>query len=354
MKRRAFFVHCLAGGAAAAFGEGCRRKTGRTEVLEALVRDVALADVQELEDVSSRLESSLANLENAPSHVTLNAARVRWRAALLVWKRAQCFPFGPLVDTSALLRATYWPTRSALIEDALAGTAEIDDRFVNELGVDGRGLFGLEYLLFPLDEGERETLARFSGDAARRRRRLAAGLARNVGGYARAASRAFGDGKAFANKFSENGTENLNAVVGESIALLENLAVQRLGLPLELAKNGMLKPAIVEGWPSKSSQEIALALLLGSERVFRGGKGGGLLDLVRATAPKIAERVEERFANAIAKLRAVDTPLEQAARERRVELGAALSGVKALEVALKVDLVAALGLTITFSGADGD
>ncbi|HEY3498881.1 MAG TPA: imelysin family protein [Polyangiaceae bacterium] len=355
MKRRSFLVHCAAGGAALALGgAGCRRRLGRAELLPALANDIGREDVLELVDASGRLESALGRFETEPSPATLRTARERWRTALLVWKRAQCFRFGPVVETNALLRTTYWPTRPALIEDALSASADIDDRFVNDLGVDGRGLFALEYLLFPLDEGERETLARYSGDAARRHRRLITALGRNVGSYARTANEAFADRTRFSRSFADNAMENFNVLVGELIALLESLAVERLQMPLELAASGMLAPSTVEGWPSGSSQEIALTLLLGCERVFRGGESGGLLDLTRSTAPRIAERVEERFTNAVAKLRAVGMPLERAARENRTALGAAASAAKALEIALKVDLVSALGVTLTFAATDGD
>jgi predicted lipoprotein len=47
-------------------------------------------------------------------------------------------------------------------------------------------------------------------------------------------------------------------------------------------------------------------------------------------------------------------PLERAAVSSRTTLAAAASAAKDLELALKVDLTRALGVTITFASTDGD
>jgi predicted lipoprotein len=146
----------------------------------------------------------------------------------------------------------------------------------------------------------------------------------------------------------------LSILVNQMIGSIEGLAAHRLEHVLELDKLHRLTPKEVEGWPSGLSHELALAQLVGNERLYRGGTSGGLALLTRATAPAIEERVSERYAAALEAVRALPGPLERIVATDRAKLGAAAAATKALERALKIDLASALGVTITFQTGDGD
>jgi len=115
-----------------------------------------------------------------------------------------------------------------------------------------------------------------------------------------------------------------------------------------------LSPGDVEGWASHTSHQLALSLLMGTERLYSGGRSGGLADIVESAAPEIQRRVRARFEDAIARVRGLGAPLEAVVRTDRQKLEAAIASVKSLEVGLKADLASALGVTLTFTSADGD
>jgi hypothetical protein len=98
------------------------------------------------------------------------------------------------------------------------------------------------------------------------------------------------------------------------------------------------------------------ALVAGTERLYRGpGADGGLAALARAAAPAIDGRARAAFAAATAALAALaEVPLAAATGERRSEVERAYRATKDLERTLKVDLASALGVTLTFTGSDGD
>jgi predicted lipoprotein len=123
---------------------------------------------------------------------------------------------------------------------------------------------------------------------------------------------------------------------------------------LDLATNGHLKAREIEGWPSGVSTDILAALVQGTERFYAGGGSLSLADLVAAVAPAVEPRVRVAFADALAAIRRIGSPVEVAAVANRpaVELAARIA--KTLEVALKVDLASALGVTLTFTSGDGD
>jgi uncharacterized protein len=346
VKRRALLL--VVPGVPFAFAACERRPPTREEALRELVLEVVVPDTAEVDASSVALLRDLRSFEATPAPSALVAARASFRRALLAWKRAACFGVGPLVETSALVRAAFWPVRTVALEETLAKASLLDERFVAELGVDLKGLYALEHLLFPTDPASLE------GVSAARRRRLMTLVAQGVREHAGRVKRALGDGEDFTRRFVEAGQASLSQLVERLIVVVEHVAAHRLALVADLEQSAMLKAAFVEGAPSGTSQEIALTELVAAERLYRGATGRGLEALVSTTAPAVRDRVDERFTRALATLRAVGAPLEVAAGSKRDALSAAAAAAKALELALKVDLTAALGVTITFAATDGD
>jgi uncharacterized protein len=357
MRRRRFLEHGARVALALSAGletTACRRPPGRDVVLGALVREVVVPETRAVAVASARLDAAGGVLAATPSETTLASARDAWRGALTAWKQAQCFRNGPLVETNALVRCTFWPARPAAIEAALAATTAIDDAFVSNLGVDARGLYALEYLLYPSELDAVSAAARFAGDAGARRRSLTAALGRGVAKYADTVATALGDGRVFGARFGQDAQLNLSTLVNQLSATIENLSTHRLEPLLALAPDRAPKPSDVEGFYSGISHEIARAVLAGSEELYRGGASGGLGVLVRATAPAIADRVEQRYADALRAVTLLKAPLEYLRQTDRAALVTAAAAVKALELAIKVDVASALGVTITFQAGDGD
>lgn len=352
MKRRDFLGQCAIFAGAAA---GCRREPPtRQAVLTSLVHEVVAPGIRTVVTTSKDLEAAVSALAGSPSADTLRSARAKFTPALLAWKYAQCFRLGPMVDTNAFVRTLFWPPRAQALESVLHDTAAIDDAFVANLGVDARGVYGVEYLLFPLERDETATLALFSGESGARRRELVRALATNIVKYGSNAGAALGDGTAYAARFAQGAQVSLSILVNQMIGTIENLAAHRLEVVLSREKAQRLKPEDVEGWPSGSSREIALAQLRGNEALYRGGPSGGLAALTSALAPAIAARVSERYQQALEAVRALSAPLERVVSTDRAALTRASEATKALEIAIKVDLASALGVTITFQTGDGD
>jgi predicted lipoprotein len=344
-------------GGALLFGLGggaCRRPPTREEVLHAIVKNVVASNTREVLRASERLLESTSKLAASPALETLLATRRAWRPALLAWKGAQCFRQGPMVETSALLRAAFWPARPPAIDGVLASERAVDDALVAELGVDAKGLYALEYLLFPLDLDDSHAAARFAGGSGLRRAELAHALARSIHRYAELASRRLGTGDDYAGRFAKAGNESLSTLLAELIATVENVCVQRLDYVLKLAESRLLKPREVEGWPSALSHEIALTQVVGSERLYAGGGSGGLSLLTRVVAPAVDERVRAGYREALAAVRALGSPLERVVHSNRPLLERAAQATKQLEITMKVELTSALGVTLTFASADGD
>jgi predicted lipoprotein len=349
---RAFGWSAL-GAAGPALTLACRRPRKREEVLSAIVLYVVAPDVASTADASRALALATGPLARAPTPAALEAARRAFRAALMAWKRAHCFRDGPIVETDALLCASFWPVRPQAIEAALASPRADAQSFIDELGVDAKGIFAIEHLLFPLNTDLERAAAALAESGARRARFVHA-LADNVAACARRAATVLGDGAAYSARFAQGGQQSVSRLVGQMVSTVEALLVNRLDLVLGLERSRMLKPAEVEGWPSGTSHTIALTELETIERLYGVEREGGLSELVRPVAPAIDDRVRQRLGAALEAVRKIHAPLERTVAGDRPALSAAGQAVKALELALKVDVASALGVTVTFQSGDGD
>jgi uncharacterized protein len=351
MQRRVFLEQALLAGALCAV-PACHRAVTKTAVLRALVERVVVPNTVALAESSRRLDGEVARFAAEPTAVTLQAARAQWQRALLSWKRAYAFRNGPVVDSNALLRAMFWPVRTAGIETLLQGSQVIDDDSVDGLGVDRRGLFALEYLLYS-EQGDEQIVAKFSGPTGERRRRLARSLASNVSSYAERTKHALGNGKDYAAKFADGGQNSLNDLIGQLVDTVENVAASRLTRISGFAKSGLLKPVEVEGSSSRMSQQIALTYLRATEELYLG-VDLGLSQLVKALSPIVDESLRLAFTRAVDAVAKLSLPLEEVAKQNLAALDAAAAVVKKLELSLKTELASTLGVTLTFTSGDGD
>src|SRR5262245_53120928 len=158
------------------------RRSPREEVLSALVLRIGAPDTQEIL-AQSRALASILRLP--PSAANLEAARHALRKAALLWQRAYAFRNGPIIESHAFIRSAFWPTRPDAVREVLEGDQAFDDAFIAELGVDVKGVFALEHLLF---EGPNGTAGGFFvGPGAMRARAFAIALADDALAYARKA-----------------------------------------------------------------------------------------------------------------------------------------------------------------------
>ncbi len=351
-ERRAFLKTAGALGLALATPLACRRAPRREDVLRALVHEVVTPDLDALVVSSAGLAEATTRLSERASEVALGRAQEAWRAALTDWKHAYCFRSGPIVETNALLRATFWPSRPSAIEAAVQRPKPQGPGALDELGVDTKGLYALEYLLFPTDDTRAS--GGFVGDAGARRARFADLLARDVESYARRTRERLGNGNDYAERLARAGQQSVSRLVGQMVSTVEGIAANRLALVLGLEQSHLLKADAIEGWPSGTSQRGILAQLTATARIYRGGGSGGLTDLVRSAAPAIDERVERALRLSLERVQRLGAPLERVLTTDRPALAAAAAATKALELVLKVDVSSALGVTLTFQSGDGD
>jgi predicted lipoprotein len=295
----------------------------RADVMRGIVDAIVTPDLRALVTSQSLLTVRLSELERLPSDTTLQTARQAWRAAVIAWERTRVLRLGPMVDTRAQLRSTFWPIRAATL--ARLETQPVpDDAAVERLGVDVRGMFALELLLWgpPLGDPQRA---------------LASALARNVEHYARTAAQALADGEVFKQALVREEQSSINQMAHLLVGSVETIATDRLAPARIGTGHKSVRLAEMRGYPSDMSGALIVADLAADERLYTGAAAGlGLGALVSTRVAPLAASVE----------------LALSRDPQAVE--AAYGALKDLERALKAELPSALGLTLSFQAGDGD
>jgi predicted lipoprotein len=340
----------LAGGTLGA----CKRNATRADVLRAIAEGVALPAMRALPEVDARLARAIEALPTALTAGSLGAAQSALAAALLAWERAYAFRTGPLVESNAFLRARFWPVRKSSFHELLLGDGPIDPAHVAQLGVDLKGLFALERLFWERVPGEGGGETFLFELRPERARILASSLAKDVQRRSDEAAALLGDGKAFVEHFARGGQEHVALLVNQLVESSEAIVTDRFERVLGLHRNGRLHPGDLLGDFSSLTTKLTVSALRGLSAIYLGAREDGLCMLVQQAAPAIDAHVRGALSQALQESEALPAPLAQLVARDAAKIERARERVKALELALKVELPSALGVTLSMTAGDGD
>jgi predicted lipoprotein len=331
---------------------GRKRPSSREDVLASIASELAVPAMRVLSELDAQLARALDALPAAPRAADLSPAREALRQALLGWERAYTFRSGPFVESNAFLRAKFWPVRKSSFEALLLGTDPIDAARVGALGVDVKGLYALERLLWaPRADAPGEPL--FSA-RPERARALANALAADVQKHDQAAAQLLGDGSAFARRFAAAGQASIVLLVNQLIESVEAVVNDRLERALGLHQNRRLKPGELLGDFSGLSSELVCTTLRQVRALYLGPANDGLGVLVKQIAPEIDAHLRDALQGAVAAAEALGAPLEQVVVHDATKLEHARDQARALERAFKAELTSVLGVTLSIAAGDGD
>jgi predicted lipoprotein len=345
----------------AAAQTGIAQTTDREAALRDLAHNVIAAGFQDLASRCQAFSNNAAQLVRKPDQPSLAQARQSWIAMFDAANRLRCFQTGPIVSRE--YAATFYYTRVSppAIEGEIQGTNVVDQAYVSALGGNIKGLFALEYLLFGQKgfPGAQEMTAdhafeMLSATNAMRRREFFLALARDIDFKAAQLAQDWSASGAqdAGPKFAAGGQASVNTLVNQLAHSIEDLGQSRLNFVLGLPKP--LQIYRIEASPSGASLPGAIASLEGIQKFYRGAGSLGLSDILKSVNAPLAKRIDDQFDVALAAIKAIGEPFDQAVLDKRDAIQNASDKVKALEILFKVDLASALGVTISFVSGDGD
>jgi predicted lipoprotein len=340
----------------------------RRVALKQATEQVILPTYRELEERARELSVLLDELHQAPESADLGVLRRGYYDVRLPLGEAQAFGFGPATDLHSTAVLDQAPLDTAKVDQELAGEAELTPAHLRTLGANKRGLHGIEYLLFPANDEQVETLLLEEGAAGERRRHYlsSAGVIVAEGAADLLAAWEPEQG-GFARRFSEPGGPDsvsasvqvgLDTLLNEAVFLSEVMANQKLGRPLGADTGGEVDPAAQESERSGASLADLRANLRGVRNVYLGTRDGSqgpsLSSLVQAKSPSTDRRARDALAAAEAALLAVPEPLTAALLEEPGSATAAFEAIKTLTRLRATEVPGTHGASLKFNDNDGD
>jgi predicted lipoprotein len=268
--------------------------------------------------------------------------RDEWGAAFDAWMGVSYLRIGPVEDDGMALAIAYWPDPKGAVQRAVAGLLApagpdlADASQISEISVAGRGLFGLERLLFNEPQSDRSCAAT---------RAVAADLSRMAEatevGWTQSYADALTTAGATDNTLFLSPVEARQALFTQLVTGLEFTADQRLGRPLGTFERP--RPERAEAKASgRSVRNVQLSL-------------AALERFALALSPD-SPRTEAAFARARALAEAMPGDALSRLDDAQVWLKVDIlqQAVHAVRDAAMAEIGPALGVGLGFNAADGD
>lgn len=299
-----------------------------------------------------------------PSVSTLNASQEAWLKTYKTWLYASAYNFGPAgpegLDKRLSIEIATFPASSEGIETAISnGTTSVD--LFNR---DTRGFFGVEYLLFDLNEDNASIVSKF--EASQDRKTYLINIINDIQTRVKTVSDAW-NGTYFNEFVNNTGTDagsSTSQLYNNFVLSFETIKNVKIELPLgKRPGQETIAPQLVEAYYSGESLEMMKIHLATIEAIYYGTSktgttGIGFKDYLETVegGPELITSTATQLTNVKNALQAIPlTPSlseqiqnnPQPIEEFRVELQKHTRFFKS-------EMSSKLGISITYSSGDGD
>ncbi|MBL7720283.1 MAG: imelysin family protein [Flavipsychrobacter sp.] len=322
----------------------------------------------------SQMSATLAALKGkaeaftaAPDELKLSDLQAAWKDAYLLWQKVEMLEFGPEQTTALRMYMSIYPVSVSKINSNIASGSYNLEEFGN---TDAQGFPALDYLLNGLDNSNSAILNYYTAHSeAANRRQYLLNVITKMQQKITAVRDAWTGG--YRNTFvSATGTD-----VSSSLSLMVNAFVLhyeryvrsgKVGLPVG-AMTGVAAPQLTEAYYSPSmAKELAISAINAVNSLYEGinfegtVNGNGFKDYLAAIGTKdmgdklMADIITDELGEARTAFMALGTPLKDAVVNDRPTVLNIYTEMQQVVPLLKVDMVSAFGISITYVDNDGD
>ncbi|HET9600183.1 MAG TPA: imelysin family protein [Acidimicrobiales bacterium] len=292
---------------------------------------------------SADLTLAISQLCAEPTPAALEAARNQWQQTRAAWRHTAAFGFGPAMELRTK-SAVDFPTSAEKVAEVVAGAEPVTVDAVADLGSSARGLGTIEELLYGADS---DALAGPSGARSCDYAAAASELVEDAAAEVAAAWTSSSD--PYRDTFAADELMALNDVFNQSVATLQGLADKRLATAVGEA-TGTPNPEASDPGPAQRALDDMVDDLDGVTAAYESVLGPA----TTRQSDEAAERLGQQLRTGQQALVALPRPLTAAVTSDAAGARAALTALQEAKRTLATEVASLLGLTLTFSEADGD
>lgn len=334
--------------------------------LTAVADDLVLPTLAEQVQRAEALTLAAQGACTSSSGAGLSAAQAAWRSARAPLKRGEAFSFGPTDTLRLEANLDFWPSRSEDVAAVLSDSSTITEAAIAAFGATRRGSPALEVLLFDPPGGPAATWARLQARGGRGCSYLVAAArvyASDLRALLEAWSPSGGDfrgqlinpGQGTTAYFRDSRAA-VSAVVNQMIVTLGTLESLKLAKPLGRQSGGVPALSALESRLSENSRADAVNSLAGVRALYlaKPSDGPSLHEFVAERSPEADAELLATWDELALALDRFDRSLERMILERPDEVTATFLIAQRAHRQLAGPVAGALGVTVSFSDADGD
>jgi len=320
-------------------------------------------------DMATRLatlKDKADNFASSPDAATLSALRTAWQDAYFTWQKVEILEFGPEASISLRDFMNIYPVSLTKINANInAGSYDLE-QFANK---DAQGFPAIDYLINGIAATDAGIVTAYTTDAAAAgRKQYLQNVIAKMQSKITAVKDAWGSYK---SSFSGNTATN----AGGSLSLMTNAYVLyyeryvrsgKIGLPVG-AMSGTAAPELAESYYYPTiGRDLANAAVSSVIAVYEGKSydgatdGLGFKDYMTAIGTKdndgtpIADVITNELAEVKAKMGTLSPSLKDAVVNDRTNVLNLYDEMQQVVPLIKVDMVSAFGISITYTDNDGD
>lgn len=312
------------------------------------------------------LQVKINQFTSAPTEPSLIEARNAFRTAYITWQKTDMLEFGPAEDVSLRMYINTYPATVSKINSNISSGGYDLEQFAHK---DAQGFAAIDYLLNGIAVDNGTVIAQYTTDVqASARTKYLQDVAAKMVAKVQAVNTSWATYKTtFVNSTGTDASSSTSKMVNAFVLYYERyLRSGKIGLPVG-AMTGIVKPELAEAYYSSDLQkELAYTALAGVLAFYEGksysgaASGPGMKNYLAAIGTKddngklMADLISEELQQAIAALQNLNGDISTNVQTNRVAVLQLYDELQQVVPLLKVDMVSAFGISITYVDNDGD
>lgn len=308
----------------------------------------------------STLKTSIETFTGNPDGTTQVAAQAAWRNAYITWQKVDLLEFGPAYDKSLRTYMNIYPVTVSKVEGNVSSGSYDLETFGSK---DAQGFPALDYLL------NGTTLDKYTTDpqAANRKQYLLAVIEKML----QKTTEVSNEWNDFKTTFISNtGTDagsSLSQMVNNYVLYYERyFRSGKIGLPVG-AMSGIARVDLTEAYYTQDmTKELAVTAMTSVINFYSGksydgtSTGESMKSYLAAIGTKddngtlMADLITQEMNNALASIQNLNGTLQESIQNNRTGVLNTYEQIQEVVPLLKVDMVSAFSISITYTDNDGD
>ncbi len=307
----------------------------------------------------STLKTSIEAFTGNPDATTQAAAQAAWRNAYITWQKVDLLEFGPAFDKSLRTYMNIYPVTVSKVEGNISGSYDLET-FGNK---DAQGFPALDYLL------NGTALDKYTTDpqAANRKQYLLAVIDKMLQKTTEVRNEWNDYKTSFISNTGTDAGSSLSQMVNNYVLYYERyFRSGKIGLPVG-AMSGIAKVDLTEAFYTQDLTKELTVTAMNSVINFYSGKsydgastGEGMKSYLAAIGTKddngmlMADLITQEMNEALSSIQKLNGTLQDNIQNNRTAVLNTYEQIQEVVPLLKVDMVSAFSISITYTDNDGD